>query len=412
MDEQLDKIVASLQRGLTTTWLRAQEVVSAVPGVPGVEIDAVMSRFARFEPLLARLFPEAGWDGRVCSPLLRYPARVGELESVWVKADHLLPMTGSVKARGGVYELLCALEDFAAEDNLLPEGADLSLLLEPGARAALARRRVVVASTGNLGFSIGLVARAFGVNADVHMSADAKQWKKERLRALGATVIEHAGDYEQAVAVARAECAASGAYFIDDERSRRLFAGYSAAGRELAAQLVEAGVSISKNQPLVVYLPCGVGGAPGGIMAGLLREFGDALIVVFVEPVASACMLLALASGRRQSVYQFGLDNHTIADGLAVPTASQLALDLIGARIDAVVAVPDDAMLDALRKVWGEAQLRLEPSAAAAFVALEPFIAARAARGDRLEKAVHVVWTTGGSLLPDSEFLPLINPDR
>jgi D-serine dehydratase len=404
METQGNSMLARLTAGTTTTWLRPIGPTPTVAGLPLPEILEVRRRFTRFERPLARLFPDSGWDGRIQSPFEQYPGEVGGAPALWVKSDARLPMTGSVKARGGVYELLCSIEDFAFREQLIAEGNDFSALLEPASRAALSRHHVVVASTGNLGFSIGLVGRAFGVDVEVHMSSDAKAWKKDRLRSLGAKVIEHATDYEGAVAAARTAAAASGAYFIDDERSRRLFAGYAAAGRELAGQLTHERLQVSAACPLVVYLPCGVGGAPGGITAGLLHEFGDAVIIVFVEPIASACMLVALATGRRQPVYAVGLDNNTLADGLAVPTASELAIELIGPRIDGVVAVPDAAMVDWARRAWREANLRLEPSGAAGFAAVGPFLAARDSRGDPIPDATHVVWTTGGSLLPDSEF--------
>jgi D-serine dehydratase len=404
MDTQAKSLIARLTAGLTTTWLRPSAQAPTVPGLPLSEIQDVRRRFARFERPLARLFPDSAWDGRIRSPFEPYPGKLSGAPELWVKSDARLPMTGSVKARGGVYELLSSIEEFALRERLITEREDYSALLEPAAHAALSRHRVVVASTGNLGFSIGLVGRAFGVDVEVHMSSDAKAWKKDRLRALGARVIEHTTDYQGAVAAARTEAAASGAYFVDDERSRRLFAGYAVAGRELAEQLAHNQLEVSTVCPLVVYLPCGVGGAPGGITAGLLHEFGAAVIVVFVEPIASACMLVALTTGRRQPVYAVGLENKTIADGLAVPTASELALDLIGPRIDGIVAVPDSSMVDWACRAWDEAKLRLEPSGAAGFAAVEPFLAARASRGDAIRDAIHVVWTTGGSLLPDSEF--------
>lgn len=409
MNRPGDSLLAGLTAGLTTTWLRPSGPAPTVPGLPLREIQDVWSRFGRFERTLAGLFPDASWDGRVQSPFERYPGAVSGAPELWVKSDARLPMTGSVKARGGVYELLCSIEDFALREELITPGEDYSSLLKPASRAMLGRHRVIVASTGNLGFSIGLVGRAFGVDVEVHMSSDARAWKKGRLRSVGATVIEHPTDYEGAVAAARATAAASGAYFIDDERSRRLFAGYSAAGRELAAQLADNRLQVSTACPLVVYLPCGVGGAPGGITAGLLQEFGDAVTIVFVEPIASACMFVALATGRRQPVYAVGLDNRTLADGLAVPTASGLALELVGPRVDGVVAIPDSSMVDWVRRAWREAHLRLEPSGAAGFAAVEPFLAARASRGDAIVDAIHVVWTTGGSLLPDEEFYGMLD---
>jgi D-serine dehydratase len=407
--------MAPLARGETSVWLREPGlglVADAAPISPE-EVTEARARFVRFEPVLRALFPADGWDGQIRSELIDYP--VPTPPNLLVKCDHALPMAGSVKARGGVYELLCYVEDLALERGLLSPGQSLEALLSPAALAVLGTCRIVVASTGNLGFAIGRVARALGLQAQIHMSHDAKAWKKDRLKAIGATVIEHACDYTGAVARARQAAEAEGAYFIDDEDSRRLFVGYAAAAAELADQLSARGLKIGADSPLIVYLPCGVGGAPGGITAGLKQIYGQHVLAVFVEPVASACVFAALAvgGGSAVSVYDYGLDNDTIADGLAVPSASPLVLQAIGRNIDAVVAVTDQAMVQWVRQAWALAGLRVEPSGASGFAALGPFMdQARAAGliGDHTTP-VHVVWTTGGSMLPQAEFAALLAGD-
>jgi D-serine dehydratase len=408
-----DAALLQLQAGLPAVWLRPEssKAVNSTP-LRASEIEEAKQRLERFRPVLATLFSEGTtrWDGRIRSALLEYPHQ-SDLPNVWVKADHDLPMTGSVKARGGVYELLCRVEALAIANGIVKSGAPLTPLLTPTARELFSQHCIVVASTGNLGFSIGLVARAFGLNADVHMSHDAKAWKKERLRRTGANVIEHPCDYTETVAQARAAATTNGSYFIDDESSRLLFVGYTTAAAELAEQLDERGLKVGPHRPLVVYLPCGVGGAPGGITAGLKAIFGLAVRCVFVEPVASACVFLALAVGKGApaSVYDFGLDNDTIADGLAVPLASKLVLDSVGASIDAAVAVPDSAMLEWVKRAWNESGLRLEPSAASGFAALPLYLkAASQAGAEPPPQAIHVVWTTGGSQLPEDQFTALL----
>ena len=74
--------------------------------------------------------------------------------------------------------------------------------------------------------------------------------------------MEHAGLYDEAVAAGRAESASNPAsHFVDDESRRVLFWGYSAAAFELRAQLAELNVEVRPERPLVVHIPCGVGGA-------------------------------------------------------------------------------------------------------------------------------------------------------
>lgn len=399
-----------MREGQDATWLNGEVAPTVGEAVfKRHEIQDAAARLKRFEPLLARLFPQSDWDGGIRSALLAYADPPPPLARLLIKADHALPMTGSIKARGGVHDLLAFVERVAVQEGLIKPGDSYAKLAEPEALKTLGLYAVAVASTGNLGFSVGLVARRLGLNAEIHMSSDAKGWKKDRLRALDAKVVEHDCDYTETVARARvASAGARRTHFVDDETSRELFTGYAVAAQELNDQLMEAGLTPTFERPLVVYLPCGVGGAPGGVLFGLKAILGEAVVGVFAEPVASACFLAAMATGQAVSVYDLGLDNDTLADGLAVPRASSLVVEAVGPVLDAVVAVPDAWMLDWARHAHHRNGLRLEPSAAAGLAAVEPFMSAVRERDrplhDRLLGGVHVVWTTGGSLLPDAEF--------
>lgn len=403
-NESSDPLVA-LRTGHDAVWLRdsVSDATAVAPLITPAEVAAAASRMSQFVPLLARLFPVHGWDGCIRSALLDGPPGSGWL----VKGDHDLPVTGSIKARGGIHALLHVIEQIALQDDL-----PLDLLTEQAGRAILSRHTVVVASTGNLGYSIGCFARAFGLGAEIHMSAEATPWKKDRLRAIGARVVEHVCDYSETLDRARAAATRARAWLVDDERSRDLLTGYAVAADELANQLAERRIVVDDRHPLIAYLPCGVGGAPGGITHGLKRRFGRDVVTVFVEPLASPCMLVALASGRGSaaSVYDYGCDNVTIADGLAVPRASKLVLDAVGDAIDAVVAVPDTAMIEWVGNAWRSAKLRLEPSAAAAFAAFAPLRNAIVQKPawPTLDDATHLFWATGGSQLPDEEFSAIL----
>lgn len=262
---------------------------------------------------------------------------------------------------------------------------------------------------GNSGASAPVASQsALGFRTVVHMSADAKAWKKTRLRTRGVEVVEHAGDYAKAVDAGRRQAAGMPyCRFVDDEGSRMLFLGYATAAAELAGQLAQAGRTVDARHPLFVHIPCGVGGAPGGIMYGLKALYGEHV----PEPTASPCVLVQLASDveRPLSVYDVGLDNRTEADGLAVAQASHLAGPLLRAQAAGVFTVDDRRLFASLLDAREQLGIDLEPSAAAAFGGPAWIAASDAgreymrARGLDPSAATHVIWATGGSLVPPEE---------
>lgn len=374
------------------------------------DMQRAQDRFARFSPLLAELFPELqDTGGQIESALLpvprmqdaiHFPLQHGRL---WIKADHTLPVAGSIKARGGFHEVLEFAESLAIKNGLIKSSDNYVVFNTPAVRKLFSNYEIAVGSTGNLGLSIGVMAAALGFKAVVHMSADAKEWKKQRLRDRGAQVIEHVGDYEKAVSAGRAMAEQNpNSYFVDDERSLSLFLGYAASAIHLKEQLHELGLVVDAKHPLIVYIPCGVGGAPSGIAWGLHQIFGRHVHCYFAEPTQSPCFLVQMLAndGEHPSVYDFGLNNSTEADGLAVPRASLLAAQAMRHIISGVYTVEDQTMFDDLAKLHHSEALDIEPSAAAGF------------SGPRWLKdsslcipgTNHVVWTTGGSLVPEAEF--------
>lgn len=350
---------------------------------------------------------------RFASPLLqisRYQERAFQNSGVqascqpplYLKADHLLPITGSIKSRGGLYELLSHAVDIAQRNGVMID-KDLNGLLSDDAKGCFAKQKVLVGSTGNLGLSIGMIGCALGFNVEVHMSHDAKKWKKEKLRSIGATVVEHQGDYSLAVAQAR-DIAASdkSAYFVDDESSVLLMLGYAQAAKELAVQLLEEEIKPSVDNPLIVLIPCGVGGAPVGISLGMKALWGNAVYPVFIEPVDAPCFSLALLNDGAVPIQSIGLSGVTAADGLAVGCASPLALTVGKHQVAGCITVLDRALYHHLALLYETENLRIEPSAAAGLAALERIL--QEGFIPNSQTATIVVWSTGGGLLPDEEF--------
>jgi D-serine dehydratase len=123
-------------------------------------------------------------------------------------------------------------------------------------------------------------------------------------------------------------------------------------------------------------------------------------------------MLVQMLSGEAPvSVYDVGLTNRTEADGLAVGQASMLVAPLMRDQLDGIYTVTDDQLLALFRAGHEAMGLTVEPSAAAAFAGPHHVLGTPAGRAyleragllGRLANANHVLWTTGGSLVPGPE---------
>ncbi|MCQ9618138.1 D-serine ammonia-lyase [Paenalcaligenes niemegkensis] len=368
---------------------------------------------------MLKLFPElVEHDGLIESDLLSVGAPPGLHQpqgTFWIKADHALPIAGSIKARGGIHEVLEFVENLAYKHGLIVDDGSYLSLDSAKAKAVFRQYKVAVGSTGNLGLSIGIISAALGLQATVHMSVEAKQWKKSRLRANGVTVLEYTGDYAQAVEAGRLEAAEDPyAYFVDDEKSVSLFAGYAVAASRLQQQLHKKNIPVDAQHPLFVYLPCGVGGAPGGVVYGLKHVFGKHAHCFFVEPQQSSCFLVQMQHPEHEgiSVYDVGQNNQTEADGLAVPAASLLAIDAMRSRLSGIATMADEYLFADLYALQSNEGLKVEPSAAAACSGPRALFNTTQGRqyieanglGDILDNANHILWTTGGLFVPPDEY--------
>lgn len=385
-------------------------------------IDDAEMRLKKFAPLIEKVFPETiPSHGIIESPIKEINSMKCKLQELCnadisgrllLKMDSHLAIAGSVKARGGIYEVLKYAETLALKHGILKEDDDYSILAGQKYRDFFGRYKIQVGSTGNLGLSIGITSAALGFNVTVHMSADAKQWKKDLLREKGARVVEYDSDFSKAVEEGRKLSDQDPmSYFVDDENSMNLFLGYSVAARRLAGQLNEMNIVIDENHPLFVYLPCGVGGAPGGITYGLKSVYKDNVHCFFVEPTHAPSMLIGMATGLHNeiSVQDLGIDGKTHADGLAVGRPSKLVGKMMDYVLGGVFTVDDYKLYDYMRCLNETENINIEPSACAAFegcIKLENTEEGRQyIKNHNLENvmhnAVHTGWATGGSLVPE-----------
>ncbi|WP_199437396.1 D-serine ammonia-lyase [Vibrio owensii] len=391
-------------------------------GLGATNIKDASERLERFAPYLMKAFPEtAASNGIIESSVVDIDKMKSCLETQYdtqilgrlmLKKDSHLPISGSIKARGGIYEVLTHAEKLAIEAGLLSESDDYSKLASEEFRQFFQQYSIAVGSTGNLGMSIGIMSAKLGFSVSVHMSADAREWKKNKLRSHGVNVVEYEQDYGVAVEQGRKEAEKDPTcFFIDDENSQTLFLGYSVAGERLKHQFDEMGIVVDSNHPLFVYLPCGVGGGPGGVAFGLKMAFGDHVHCIFAEPTHSPCMLLGVHTGLHDciAVQDLGIDNITAADGLAVGRASGFVGRAMERLLDGYYTMTDERMYHHLGELSELEDIRLEPSALAGMIGAvhvsndKAYQARMQFTEEKLNNATHLIWATGGGMVPEEE---------
>ena len=386
------------------------------------EVIDAEKRLERFAPYLMLAFQETTKSkGIIESDIIEIPHMKMLIEekydlhiqgNLMLKCDHQLPISGSIKARGGIYEVLKHAERLAIENGLLNIEDNYEKLHSDSFRKFFSQYKIAVGSTGNLGLSIGIMGAKLGFNVTVHMSSDAKEWKKALLREKGVTVIEYESDYSKAVDEGRRQAETDPmCHFVDDENSKDLFVGYAVSALRVQQQFKQLNIKVDQDHPLFVYLPCGVGGGPGGVAYGLKQIYGENVHIFFAEPVQSPCMLLGMMTGLHDqiSVQDIGLTNKTEADGLAVGRASSFVGKVMEPVLSGCYTVEDRFLFESVKGMYEREGIFMEPSAHAGVYGPISLLNKgsdylnRHGLNEKLEGATHLVWSTGGNMVPEEQ---------
>jgi threonine dehydratase len=248
---------------------------------------------------------------------------------VWLKLEQL-QHGGSFKARGACNRI------FAADETKLRNG-------------------VVTASGGNHGLGVAYAASRRGVPATIYLPERAPQSTERRLREIGVAVERHGRDWDDAWSVAAAREQATDALLVHPFEDPEVIAGQGTLGLELLEQL-------GRLDAVVVAI--GGGGLIGGI-AFTIKALAPSTRVIGVEPTGATAMKDSIAAGKLVSLARVD----TIAGTLAPRNVGPNTLALAQRWVDEIVLVSDDEMMRAMKTLWAEARLLVEPAGAAALAA-------------------------------------------
>lgn len=265
-----------------------------------------------------------------------------------------LPYYGSQLADilGPGCEIWLKLELFQRTGSFKPRGALNVIMNMPEEQR---ERGVAAFSAGNHAIATAYAAKMLGVTAKVAMPKTANPFRVERCRALGAEIVL-ADDMEGLHGAVERLQKDEGRSLVHPFEGPRTFEGTSTVGLELCNDVSDLDA---------VIVPIGGGGLISGI-ASAVKQAAPNCLVFGVEPEGAKGISLSLAAG--EPISQVPLSS--IADSLSAPFHTPLAFSIIQELVDDVVTVTDDEIIAAMRFVFCDLKLAVEPAAATGLAAL------------------------------------------
>ena len=259
------------------------------------------------------------------SALREYPSLSKLLGcAVWVKHENHLP-TGAFKVRGGI--------------NLMSQ-------LSQEER----KRGVITASTGNHGQSVAYAARIFGVKAAICVPNGANPAKVESMVGLGAKIIAHGHDFDEAREHCERQAIENGFRYIHSGNESQLITGVATA----TVEILEEQPSID-----VIFVPLGGGsGAAGACIAAKGMRSKVEIIAVQAESAPAA-----YRSWKEHRLVEDQMA--TKAEGLATRTAFELPQRILWEYLEKFQLVSEDEIRQATRLMIEKTRTLVEAAGAA-----------------------------------------------
>lgn len=244
--------------------------------------------------------------------------------------------------------LVLKLEYLQHTGSFKARGAFANVLLREVPEAG-----VVAASGGNHGVATAYAAMRLGVRAKIFVPTISSPAKIARIRGYGADLVVTGDRYDDARAASEEWAAGSGAMRVHPFDQRETLLGTSTVGAELQEQVPDA------DTVLVA-----VGG--GGLIGGVAAWYAGDVSVVGVEPETAPTLTRALEAGEPVDAEAGGI----AADSLAPKRVGALMFPIAQNHVSRVLLVPDEAIVEAQRKLWDVLRIVAEPGGATALAAL------------------------------------------
>src|SRR5262245_25031120 len=237
--------------------------------------------------------------------------------------------------------------------------------------AGLPRRRlargVIAASAGNHAQGVALAAQRLGCRAVIVMPVTTPRIKVEAVAARGAEVVLYGDSYSEAYKKALAITRRRGLTFVHPYDDPEVIAGQGTVGMEILRQ---------HPRPIdAIFVPVGGGGLISGI-AAYVKRVRPSVRIVGVEPVDAAAMAKSLKAGRRIELEHVGL----FADGVAVKQVGRETFRLCRSLVDEMVLADTDEMCAAIKDVFEDTRVVLEPAGALAIAGAKAWVEKHASK--------------------------------
>ncbi|MBL0703702.1 MAG: threonine ammonia-lyase, partial [Sulfurospirillum sp.] len=215
---------------------------------------------------------------------------------------------------------------------------------------------VVAASAGNHAQGVGYSAKEFGIKATIIMPEATPLLKVTGTKNLGAKVILHGDNYDEAYLYALEYAKKNDLIFIHPFEDEKVIAGQGVIALEM--------LDIVSDLDFIV-VPIGGGGLISGV-ASAIKQIDPKIKIIGV----TACGAPSIYNSFKAKKIINSSSVRTIADGIAVRDVSENNLNHILECVDEVVQVDDEEIANAILSLLERQKLVVEGGGAASVAAI------------------------------------------